>query len=110
MADLRQITFDANVYTIPTGVVCDNALSDTSENPVQNKVVKAAIDGKVDAEAGKGLSTNDLTDELKNQYDGYEARIAELEALLENYAGIILSMSDGTDTVNKMILAKDAPV
>ena len=27
------------------------------------------VDTKVDAETGKGLSTNDLTDELKNSYD-----------------------------------------
>ncbi len=33
---------------IPEGAVVDAALSDTSENPVQNKVVKAAIDEKVD--------------------------------------------------------------
>ena len=31
---------------IPEGAVVDAALSDTSENPVQNKVVKAAIDTK----------------------------------------------------------------
>ena len=38
-------------------VVVDSALSDSSENPVQNKVVKGALDDKVDKEAGKGLST-----------------------------------------------------
>lgn len=32
---------------IPEGAVVDAALSDTSENPVQNKVVKGAIDEKV---------------------------------------------------------------
>lgn len=31
---------------IPDDVTVDDALSDTSENPVQNKVVKAALDGK----------------------------------------------------------------
>lgn len=34
---------------IPEGVIVDAALSDTSENAVQNKVVKAAIDAKQDA-------------------------------------------------------------
>ena len=33
---------------IPEGAVVDAELSDTSENPVQNKVVKGAIDEKVD--------------------------------------------------------------
>ena len=43
----------------------DSALSTTSENPVQNKVVKGALDGKVDTVTGKGLSTNDYTDAEK---------------------------------------------
>lgn len=34
---------------IPEGAVVDAELSDTSENPVQNKVVKGAIDAKQDA-------------------------------------------------------------
>lgn len=38
------------------GVVVDSALSDSSTNPVQNKVVKSALDDKVDKESGKGLS------------------------------------------------------
>lgn len=44
-----------------TNIVIDSSLSDTSENPVQNKVITAALGGKVDTEAGKGLSTNDYT-------------------------------------------------
>jgi len=41
--------FVKNKPTIPAGVVVDAALSGTSENAVQNKVVKAALDGKVAA-------------------------------------------------------------
>jgi hypothetical protein len=44
-----------------TNIVIDSSLSDTSENPVQNKVITAALDGKVNTETGKGLSTNDYT-------------------------------------------------
>ena len=33
---------------IPNDVTVDDALSDTSENPVQNKIIKAALDGKQD--------------------------------------------------------------
>lgn len=40
----------------------DSALSPTSENPVQNKVIKGALDGKVDAVEGKVLSDNNYTD------------------------------------------------
>lgn len=35
-----------NKPTIPQGVVVDNALSSTSENPVQNKVINNALNGK----------------------------------------------------------------
>lgn len=35
--------------------------------------LQSAVDGKVDKEAGKGLSTNDFTDALKNKLDGIAA-------------------------------------
>ena len=43
----------------------DDAMSSSSENPVQNKVITAALDNKVDKVEGKGLSTNDYTNEDK---------------------------------------------
>ena len=50
------------------GVTVDDALSDTSENPVQNKVVKAALDDKqpagdyaTSAELQQGLATKQPT-------------------------------------------------
>ena len=61
------------VVTIPDGVAVDPELSPTSTNPVQNKVVTAALNGKVDKVAGKDLSTNDYTDEEKNKLAGIEA-------------------------------------
>lgn len=45
----------------------DTALSATSTNPVQNKVVKDALDKKVSIEEGKGLSSNDYTDAEKTK-------------------------------------------
>lgn len=50
-----------------SSVTVDSSLSSSSTNPVQNKVVKAALDGKVDKVSGKGLSTNDFTTALKNK-------------------------------------------
>lgn len=65
--------------TIPT---VDTALSTTSTNPIQNKVITEALssgisslstsfstelDKKVDKETGKGLSTNDYTDDDKTK-------------------------------------------
>lgn len=45
--DSTSPAFIKNKPTIPTGVIVDDALSDTSTNAIQNKVVKAALDGKL---------------------------------------------------------------
>lgn len=54
----------ATVQSIPdaTPMTVDSALSGTSENPVQNKVVKAALDGKFNTSGGT------LTGNLTGQY------------------------------------------
>ena len=51
----------------------DSALSGSSENPVQNKIIKNALDNKVDKVSGKGLSTNDYTTDEKNKLAGIAA-------------------------------------
>ena len=50
----------------------DDKLSADSLNPVQNKVVTKALGEKVDKEDGKGLSTNDYTDEDKEKLNNIE--------------------------------------
>ena len=85
MADLQSVNYNGTTYTIPVGGTVDDALSSTSENPVQNKVINTAL-------------------------SGLETRVAALEALLLNYTDTILQMSDGTNTVNKFVLAKDGTV
>ena len=54
-------------------VESDSALSGSSENPVQNKVIYEALAGKVDTVAGKGLSENDYTTAEKQKLAGIEA-------------------------------------
>lgn len=65
-------------------LVFDTELSKDSINPVQNKVIAAEFEkvnenfeevneNKVDKVTGKGLSTNDFTDEEKNKLAGIEA-------------------------------------
>lgn len=51
-------------------MIVDALLDANSTNPVQNKVVKGAIDNKVDKVSGKGLSKNDYTDADKEKVDG----------------------------------------
>ena len=56
-------------HKISSDIDIDSSLSDVSENPVQNKVIKQALDGKQDAVNGKGLSTNDFTNDYKAGLD-----------------------------------------
>ena len=75
-AGLMSSTDKAKLDGIATGataVTVDSAMSSTSENPVQNKVVYTELAGKVDTETGKGLSTNDYTDAEKTKLAGIEA-------------------------------------
>lgn len=66
-AKLDGIEAQANKITV------DSALSGSSENPVQNKVINTALSGKVDKVAGKGLSKNDFTDAYVTKLSGIEA-------------------------------------
>lgn len=50
----------------------DDTLSETSTNPVQNKVITLALSEKVDKEVGKTLTSNDFTNELKDKLDNIE--------------------------------------
>ena len=55
------------------GITVDTEISETSTHPVQNKVIKAALDLKVNAVNGKGLSTEDYTSAEKNKLSGIES-------------------------------------
>ncbi len=63
----------AGTWATPQQATVDGELSATSENAVQNKVVYAALENKVDKEDGKGLSSNDYTTEEKEKLAGIAA-------------------------------------
>ena len=72
-ADLREYVYTADnewEFLGYLSIIIDSALSTTSENPVQNKVITAALNDKVNAVQGKGLSTNDYTNAEKNKLAG----------------------------------------
>lgn len=52
----------------------DDEMSNTSENPVQNKVISGAMEKKVDKVEGKGLSANDFTTKEKTKLEGIEEK------------------------------------
>lgn len=66
-------TYKTKLDGIETGAnktTVDSALSASSTNPVQNKIINTALENKVDKISGKGLSANDFTDTLKTKLDG----------------------------------------
>lgn len=68
-----QLTNDSGYITkddVPDATTIDSALSSTSTNPVQNKVINTALGGKVDKVSGKGLSTEDYTTDEKEKLAG----------------------------------------
>jgi hypothetical protein len=52
-----------DVDELKEDIVVDSALSISSTHPVENRVITEALSKKVSAETGKGLSSNDFTDE-----------------------------------------------
>lgn len=62
-------------------IITDDHLSNTSTNPVQNKVITEVLNNKVNKENGKGLSSNDFTDELKNKLENQASltKVSQLE-------------------------------
>lgn len=69
-----------------TKTIIDSALSASSTNPVQNKIINDALNGKVNVISGKGLSTNDYTTTEKNKLSGIEtgAEVNIIESIVIN--------------------------
>ena len=57
-SNLGSITIGTDIWNIPESktITVDGALSDTSENPVQNKVIKSALDLKLNAADADDIS------------------------------------------------------
>lgn len=74
-SDLKSVAFSGSYNDLsdkPTSLPASNVTdiySATGTAPVSGKAVASAISNKVDKISGKGLSTNDLTNALKSNYD-----------------------------------------
>lgn len=73
---------------IQGGITVDDALSETSLNPVQNRVIYGALES------------------MRLAMTGYLERLAALETKLADFEEMRLQMTDGTNTVDKTVLAK----
>lgn len=80
--NLGSITVNEDTWNIPE-VVADNALSDVSENPVQNKVVKAALDAqKVTVDSDLNASSeNPVQNKVIKAALDLKANAAEIDPL-----------------------------
>ena len=88
----------AGIETGANKTVVDSSISSTSKNPVQNKVVNTALSNKVDKVSGKGLSTNDLTNTLKSNYDAAYTHSASTHAPTDAEKNVIVGIQkNGTD-------------
>lgn len=63
---------------IPTNYTVDTALSNTSENPVQNKVIKQAIDG-IETRPNPNALTINVTGSTPVVYDGSAAKTVNID-------------------------------
>jgi hypothetical protein len=81
VGDRLSITADGVLSATVQEVTVDSALSETSANPVENKVIKAELDKKVTKVSGKDLSSNDYTstekEKLKNIAENAQVNIIE---------------------------------
>lgn len=91
MADLKHTAaeVDAAIYRVERGSVVtentDREISPDGIKPVAGGAVYEALQGKVDKVEGKGLSTNDYTDEEKMQLAMNTSNIAEQSRLISRH-------------------------
>lgn len=99
----------AGVETGANRTVVDSTLSAESANPVQNKAVQAALDSKVSAQTGKGLSTNDYTTAEKQKLSGIAegAQVNTVTSVAGKTGAVALTLSDVADTVTKKSMTAD---
>jgi hypothetical protein len=98
-----------SVY-LRNGVTVDSALSDSSTNPVQNKVVKGALDNKVDKEANKGLSEVEKITVNKYSNADVGTHLFHLSYIDQNGLGYGYSIKNGVVVDSAMSNTSENPV
>lgn len=70
VTDTSSDAYIKNKPTIPSGVVVDTALSSTSTNPVQNKVINTALSGKASTDVATTSANGLMSTTDKTKLDG----------------------------------------
>ena len=81
MATINYKDSSGNWVKIPTGVTVDSALSSTSENPVQNKVINSALNEKYTKPTG-GIPKTDLASAVQTSLGKADSA---LQSIPDNY-------------------------
>ena len=81
-----QVLYDFNLNV-------DNTLSTESQNPIANNIVTNELNKKVDKIDGKGLSSNDYTDDEK-------AKLSSLKQFVQGDNIVFTENEDGTTTIS----------
>ena len=80
-------------------LIIDDHLSNESTNPVQNRIVTQTLNNKVNKENGKGLSSNDFTNEYKQKVDNAtsDKHTHNNKTLLDSYTQTDASIVDAVN-------------
>ena len=102
-SDKKIMVLNEGVEGIPS-ITIDSELSDTSTNPVQNKVIKAAIDA-VDTKAGNKQDKIGVSGLLKGDGTTISAAVAEIDYMAPPTGGttgqILKKTETGTEWANE---------
>lgn len=95
-----------------TKVTVDTSLSDTSLNPVQNKVVKTALDGKAPTSHGHSMSQitgleDALADKSDTEHTHTAAQITDLQSKLDGKANVSHTHSIASTSANGFMSSSD---
>lgn len=99
---------------IPTGVTVDSALSSTSENPVQNKVINSALNGKY-TKPSDGIPKTDLASAVQTSLGKADSALQSVpsnyvttsDLATETKAGVIKIWLNNTDKYLYIIAGED---
>ncbi len=89
--------------TIPAAITVDSALSSTSTNPVQNKVINTALAGKLSTNGTAAKATADANgNNIANTY-ATKAQLTELDSTSSGSGAVVtnVSQTDGKVSVTK---------
>ena len=91
---------------IPAAITVDSALSPTSTNPVQNKVINTALAGKQATLTSTQLNAvnSGITKDKVTTYDGYNEKITAAQ----NAANAKVATEQGTDAENKAVITNSS--